>query len=45
MVTTVMSINPSLMSESMMIKITPTIAVAVEVVIVVPPALSLKLET
>ena len=44
MVTTMMSLNPSLMSESMMIKITPIIVVVVEVVIVVP-ALSLKLET
>ena len=44
MVTTMMSMNPSMMRESMMIKITPIIIVVVEVVIVVP-ALSLKLET
>ena len=45
MVTTLMSMNPSMMSESKMIKITPIIVVVVEVVIVVVPALSLKLET
>ena len=42
MVTTTMPMNPSMMRESMMIKITPTITVAVEVVIamivVVPPS-------
>ena len=42
MVTTTMPMNPSMMRESMMIKITPTIIVAVEVVIamivVVPPS-------